>query len=126
MASVDPLYAQWLQSETLWATRQSAAGVARWGDGAIKSERQTGIATRADAEAEADRQLAFFARGPFAVDEHSLLGTDWGAFIGRIVTLDGDRLGYDAGVDVFVLEVEVDRAAGMSKVAVLAPLGALA
>ena len=122
MSSVDPLFAQWLQSTADHVIRTDAGIAARWGDTALTTERVTGIATRVAASDEADRQLGFFSRGPFAVDVHQLLGTDWAADIGRVITLSIDRLGYDAGVDVFVLEVEADRTTGISSVTVLCPL----
>ena len=122
MAAVDPIYAQWLQSEALWSVRTDAAAAARWGDRAVIAERATGIATAAAAQAEADRQLAFLGRGPFAVDVHQLVGVDWAQRLGLVVTLTGDELGYDEGIDVFVIEAEPDHATGLSTVAVLRPL----
>jgi hypothetical protein len=120
--SVDPLFAQWLQAEADFVVRTDAAAQALWGATALTTERVTSIATRAHASAEADRQLAFFARGPFAIDEHELPGTDWVRSLGQVVTLTIDQLGYSSGVDVLVLEVTVDRTTGMSSVTVLAPL----
>lgn len=122
MATVDPLFAQWLQAESDNVVRTDAAMAARWGATALTTERVTAIATAAAASAEADRQLAFLSRGPFAVDVHRLVGTDWAGELGRVVTLLIDDLGYAAGVDVFVFEVSIDRATGMSEVAVLRPL----
>lgn len=124
MTAVDPLFAQWLQNEADYALRHDDAQAARWGASAVTSERLTGIATKVAAEAEADRQLGFFARGPFAEDVHTLPGTDWLASLGRVVRLVGDRLGYDAGADVFVIGVDADRATGLSSVTVLRPLRA--
>lgn len=120
--AVDPLFAQWLQADADYLVRADAVAVARWGDTAVTSERITAIATKAAAEAEGDRQLAFFARGPFAIDVHELVGLDWLRERGRVVTMVNEALGYDGGVDVFVLEVEADRATGISAVTVLRPL----
>jgi hypothetical protein len=61
MTTVDPLYAQWLQSAALYTLREDADLVSRWGSTAQRAERITTIAQRADAEAEADRHLAFWA-----------------------------------------------------------------
>ncbi len=119
MSLVDPLFAQWLQDVALRVTRVSGSIDTRWGAGAIVSERITGIATVAAAQAEADRQLAFLANGPFAIDVHQLLGDGWSEALGQIVTLTVDQLGYDDGLDVFVIEAEVDRTKGISVVAVL-------
>jgi hypothetical protein len=126
MATVDPLFAQWLQGEADWVTRSHAGLSACWGEDAGRSERVTGIATRAAAEAEADRQLAFFARGPFAEDVHQLPGVDWSEQLGRVVRLHADQFGYANGADVFVIATEVNRATGISQVTVLVPLEALA
>lgn len=104
--------------------RELPVARARWGDSAIVSERITGIANQADAIVEADRQLAFLARGPFVIDVHQLVGTEWIAMLARVVRLTIAQLGYDLGVDVFVIEAEVDHARGLSTIAVLRPLGA--
>ncbi len=125
MAAVDPLFAQWLQSPSEKVVRADAAATARWGASAAASERLTGIATRAAAQIEADRQLAFFSRGPFAEDVHQLVGTDWEDELGRVVTLYGSGPGYEDGADVLVLGVQADRATGLSSVTVLLPLGGL-
>lgn len=123
MASpVEPLFAQWLQGEPLLAVGSSALMIDRWGDTAASSDRLTGLATRSGALAEAARQIAFLSRGPFAIDVHQLVGTDWHRALGCVVRLVIDQLGYDDGVDVFVIEAEPDRASGLSTVAVLRPL----
>lgn len=117
MSLVDPVFAQWLQSEGLWQVGEDAVLKARWGDKAQTTERMTTIAFKADAVAEAARQLAFLG-GPLVTDEHLLVGA-WAGYLGRVITLTIDRLGYDAGLDVFVIGVEDDRAAGTSRVTVL-------
>ena len=121
MATVDPLYAQWLQKQSDEVVRIDAAA-ARWGATAQSTERLTPIATRAAALAEADRELAFFSRGPFGIDVHQLAGTDWINAIGTVITLVGPDLGYDDGVDVFVIEAEPDPTTGISNVTVIRPL----
>lgn len=120
--AVDPLFAQWLQMAADYVVRQDATAFDRWGTSALSSERLTGIATRLSATFEGDRQLEFLSRGPFVQDVHQFIGTDWIAAIGTIVTIANDELGYEAGVDTFVLEVEVDRTVGISTVTVLRPL----
>lgn len=87
----------------------------------MTTERITAIAAKADAYSEADRQLAFFSRGPFATEVHSVVGTDWENSLGRVVTFFNERLGYAAGIDVMVIGIELDRASGMSDVTVLRP-----
>lgn len=119
--TVEPLFAQWLQAPGFWSTRIGSAA-ATWGESALTAERATGIAFKGDAEVESDRQLAFLARGPFVVEVHQLSGTDWTSRLGQVVTLTIDQLGYDQGLDVFVLEAEADHARGLSQVAVLRSL----
>lgn len=117
MAIVDPIFAQWLQAEGLWLLAEDGTLRTRWGTTALTTERMTTIATYSDAAAEATRQLAFL--GPLAViDEHLLVGA-WADYRGQVITLTVDRLGYDGGVDVFVLGAEDDRSSGTSRVTVL-------
>lgn len=119
MSTVDPLYAQWLMAEALWQTSSAEAVVARWGATAQTTTRTTTIATRADAAAEAARQLAFLGgSGPLVVDEHQLRGA-WGQYLGQIITLTINQLGYDAGLDVFVIGAQDDHATGLSTVTVV-------
>lgn len=117
MTTVDPVFAQWLMDQARWHVEEDAALKARWGETAELSDRVTTIATKADAETEAARQLAFLG-GPLVEDEHLLIG-EWGGYLGQVITLSIDKLGYDAGIDVFVISVEDDRSAGTSRVKVL-------
>lgn len=117
MASVDPIFAQWLQDDGLWQTNVDAALTARWGAKAVTAERMTALATQAGAGAELARRAAFFSV-PLAVDEHLLAGA-WSGFVGQIITITAAQLGYAAGADVFVVEVDDNRATGLSRVTVL-------
>lgn len=63
------------------------------------------------------RQLAFLG-GPLVEDEHLLSGT-WSDRLGQVITLTGDKLGYDAGIACFVIGVQDDRTTGISRVTVL-------
>lgn len=123
--AVDPLFAQWLQREADFVLSGDAAAVARWGSTAVSTSRVTAIATQAAALAQADREMAFLSRGPFGIDVHHVVGTDWTASIGTVVTLYIDKLGYGGGVDVFVTDAEVDRSIGVSTLTVLCPLRSL-
>ena len=119
MTLVDPVFAQWLLADSLWALATDDAGATRWGDSALTKERQTTIADKADAEAEAARQLAFMgAGGPMAIESHMLLGR-WEPVRGQVITITGDRLGYEDGIDVFLLGAEDALGAGTSRVTVL-------
>jgi len=117
MAQVDPVFAQWLQSDALWAVATDATLLGRWGDKALTTERSTTIALRADAIAEGQRQLTFLG-GPLAIEEHLLAGT-WADRLGQVVTLAGLDLGYDAGLQVFIIGVRDERATGLSTVTVI-------
>lgn len=117
MTAVDPLFAQWLQSDGLTTVREDAVLKARWGDTAQILQRQTTFAIRTDAEAEADRQLAFMGQ-PLVQDEHQVIGR-LAPYLGQVVTLTIARLGYDAGIDCFVIGAEDNLATGISKVTVL-------
>lgn len=119
MTAVDPLYAQWLMAEALFKVASDATMIARWGTTARTTERVTTLANEADATAEAARQIAFLGgNGPLAIEEHELVG-EWAGFLGRIITLTIDRLGYDAGLNVFVIGAQDNRAAGTSTVTVI-------
>lgn len=117
MTMVDPVYAQWLMADCLWTLAKDDVLDARWGESALTKERQTTIATKEDAEAEAARQLAFMG-GPLVIDSHLLLGR-WEPYRGQVITITGNKLGYEAGVDVFVLGAEDALASGTSRVTVL-------
>lgn len=119
-ATVDPIFAQWLQDEGLWALKEDAPAIVKWATGAITAERMTSIAFQADAEAEATRQLAFMG-GPLVIDVHTLRG-EWRKYRGQVITITGDKLGYDAGINVFVLAAADSLATGLSTVSVLRKL----
>ncbi len=117
MASVDPVFAQWLQEEGLWLASSDAVLVARWGSKAVTAERMTSLATLAGATAEQGRRAAFFGV-PLALEEHLLTG-QWVGFVGQVISISGPQLGYGAGVDVFVTGADDNRATGLSRVTVL-------
>lgn len=119
MASVDPLFAQWLMAEARQHVETDAVLLARWGVTAITTARTTTIATQADAQAEAQRQIAFLGGdGPLVIEEHELPG-QWQPYQGQVITLTIDRLGYDDGLDVFLLGAQDNRATGLSTLTVI-------
>ena len=117
MASVDPIIAQWLQSDTLWTLAEDAALAARWGTTALSADRKTTLSDSNDAVAEGARVLAFRGQ-PLAIDTAELPGAFVEA-IGTVITIEHNELGYDAGVDVFVIAAEDDHATRLSQVTVL-------
>lgn len=119
MSSVDPLYAQWLMDDALWQVSTDATLSARWGTDAQTTERTTTIANKADAAAEATRQIAFLSGGgPLVADEHQFVGA-WAGSLGCLITITGDKLGYDAGVIALVIGAEDNLATNTSTVTVL-------
>mgnify|MGYP000612783660 CR=1 FL=1 len=117
MAKVDPLVAQWLQSESLWSVSDNALTRDQWGDTALTAERATGLAAAADAAAEGMRVLAF--RGFPIVEEVAELPGSFIDTIGTVITIEHDELGYQNGCDVFVIAAEDDRASNQSRVTFL-------
>jgi hypothetical protein len=97
--------------------RRDAAGAL--GRDAQTSERVTTIATRADAEAEAARQIAFLGGGgPLVIEEHELPGA-WRQYLGQVINLTIDRLGYDTGLNVFLIGAQDNGANGTSTLTVI-------
>jgi len=98
-------FASYLKSDALFATAQDATIAGRWGADAIDTKLVSAIASAADANSEAVRQLTFLS-GPLVADEHIVPGRRHD-LIGRRVrmrTYDPQPLGYDdAGVIVFVI-----------------------
>lgn len=118
MSTADPLFAQWLMSASLQHVEADATLIDRWGATAVATSRVTTIATKADAEAEAQRQIDFLGgTGPIVIEEHQLAGV-WAPYQGQVITLAIDRLGYDDGLDVFLLGAQDNRATGLSTLTV--------
>lgn len=117
MTGIDPVFAQWLQGDGLWQVSVDAALHARWGVTAQTSERMTTIASKAEAEAEAARQIGFLG-GPLFID-HATVPGEWSAYIGLVITVTIDKLGYDAGEDVFLIGAQDNRAAGTAEITII-------
>ncbi len=117
MASVDPLFAQWLQSAQLSVVQEDAGVRARWGDTALTVERATTIADKDDANDQADRIAAF--RGEPMVEDVAELPGAFESSIGEVITVEHPDLGYENGVDVFVTGANDNRASGTSRVTFL-------
>lgn len=102
MALVDPGYASWLKTTARFAGAVVAGAEATWGTRAVDTSVTSALALKADAQAEATAQAAFLA-GPLARDKILVTGLRHD-LIGRLVTIIGDRLGYEgAGAVVLVL-----------------------
>lgn len=101
---VDAAQVQWLKDGAKFEVSTDAGIVAAWGADASETEIVSPLALVADATPEAARQEAFL-KGPLVVDRHIVPGLK-AHLTGRPVTLTIARLGYDAGLDVFVLGAE--------------------
>ena len=101
MATVDPGYGAYLKAPARYVTAAIAGAAAAWGDKATKTTIITPIANKADAQTEANRQAQFLA-GPIARDRHVVKGLRRD-LIGKLITLNGDRAGYENGSLAFVI-----------------------
>lgn len=101
MATVDGGYGAWLKADARTAGATVFGAQAIWGDDALDSRVVSPLAFQADAQAEATAQAQFLA-GPLARDRIVVPGLRCD-LIGRLVTIFGDRLGYESGADVFVI-----------------------
>lgn len=99
--SVDAEFAAWLRSTSLVAVTSSAALEAAWGELAATSESVSALAAKADAEAEASRQLDLFGV-PMVVEVLQVHGLRIDLFA-KPITLMAPRAGYAAGATVFVI-----------------------
>jgi len=99
--NVDPEFAVWLRSACLIAVSSSAELESAWGDLAAISESVSALTGKADAEAEASRQLDLFGV-PMVVEVLQVDGLRIDLFA-RPVTLTASRAGYAAGATVFVI-----------------------
>jgi len=94
-ATVDPGYGAYLKAPARYVSATIAGATAAWGDKALASTILSPIALKADAQTEANRQAQFLA-GPFARDRHVIIGLR-SDLVGKLITLRGDRLGYEGG-----------------------------
>jgi hypothetical protein len=100
----DATFVDWLKNRARFAEDFDSAVDSKWSERARGSEIVSCIAIKADAEAEANRQLSFLA-GPLVVDRHRIKGRR-DDLLGEPVTLGIDKLGYAAGEACFVIGVE--------------------
>ena len=112
-----PTYGEWLQDQALYVNAEDGVIAAAWGDEAPKGERISPLANRADAVLEAARQLTFMGQA-FAKERHVIPGR-FQPYIGQVINITCDMLGYQGGLDVLVLGAADNLATGMSSVTVL-------
>ncbi|HEX8224463.1 MAG TPA: hypothetical protein VF605_11665 [Allosphingosinicella sp.] len=118
--TVDLEFARWLKEGVKFASADDAGVAAKFGALGRSTEIQSPLALLAGATAEAARQVAFLA-GPLVVDTHLVDGLR-ADLLGQPVTIQADRLGYDAGVVVFVIGVEELAAVDQTTLTVLRKL----
>jgi len=102
--AVETDFRAWLQSACLFAEISSNDLATAWGDLAAIGESQSALATKADAETEATRQVALFG-APMVVEVLQVDGLRIDLFA-KPVTLTAPRAGYAGGATVFVIGVK--------------------
>lgn len=98
----DSAVVEWLKKGALFAPATDAALGAAWGTDALETEIVSCLALSGATATEAGRQQAFLG-GPLVIERHNVPGLHQ-ALIGRPVTITIARLGYDAGLTVFVID----------------------
>ncbi|MGE4321761.1 MAG: hypothetical protein AB7E60_01875 [Sphingobium sp.] len=105
--NVDAEFGAWLRSACLIAVSSSSALEAAWGDLAAVGDLVSPLANKADAQAEAARQITLFGV-PMVIEILQVAGLRVD-LVGRPVTLTASRAGYAGSLTVFVLGArEVD------------------
>lgn len=102
--AVQSAYGAWLKSDALYSTSVVAGAAASWGNKAVTTTVISPLVSKADADAECARQAAFLS-GVRAQDTAVVKGQRRD-LIGKAITLNGDRLGYEAGAIVFVIAAD--------------------
>jgi len=105
--TVDAGIVDWLRTGAFYVTSIDNTFAAAWGTSAVETEIMSPLALAADAATEADRQQIFL-EGPLVVEVHDVPGLR-ADLLARAVTLTCAQLGYDAGVNVFVIGIEEQR-----------------
>ena len=100
MGVVTPGYGAYLKAAARFASA-TIAGAGMWGDQGQTSSVISPLANQADAQAEAVRQAQFLA-GPLVVDNAVVPGRR-ADLVGTSIYLQGDRYGYEAAPEVFVI-----------------------
>lgn len=117
MATVEPGYGAYLKGPARYVTTNIAGASDRWGDRALTATMMTPLVNKADAQAMATYQAQFMA-GPLARDTILVAGL-LAEYEGCVMTIFGDRLGYENGADVFILGVREAEKGGTSTLTVL-------
>lgn len=111
--------AAWLKADALYAKATGSAAAA-FGDTSEDSTVITPLALAADGQAEANRQ-AILLRGPMTTDAVTVKGYR-SDLIGKTITINGDRLGYEAGAVAFVIATQENDGRGTTTLTVVRSL----
>ena len=117
---IDAATSEWLKKGALFETGADAAIAAAWGATAVEAEMVSALATQAGATAEAARQIAFW-KGPLAVEVHDVPGLR-SDLLFKVITVTINQLGYNAGLNVFVIFYEEQELVRRTRLTVLRPL----
>lgn len=115
MAAVDYATGVYLKSPAKF-TKATSGSAGLWGDRAVDSEIISPLATKAAADTEAARQIAFLA-GP-NVDDMVVVKGQRKDLMGKVITAKGNFLDYDAGVACLVIGYN-ENEAGYTELSVL-------
>lgn len=99
--NVEADFRAWLQSACMVAVASSSTLETAWGELAAAAESVSAFAEKADAQAEAQREIDLFG-APMVVEVLQVDGLHIDLFA-KPVTLKASRAGYTAGATVFVL-----------------------
>lgn len=102
--TVDAGIVGWLKEGALFAAATDSSVGTTWGDDALETKIMSPLALAAAAATEAALQQQFL-KGPNAIETHNVPGLR-SDLLGKPVTITCDRLGYDAGLTVFVIGYE--------------------
>lgn len=102
--SVEADFRAWLQTSSLMAIANSGELEAAWGELAAVNEVVSALALKADADAEATRQIDLFG-APMVIEVLQVAGLRVDLFA-KPVMLTAPRAGYASGANVFVIGVK--------------------
>lgn len=116
MPIVASTLAEWLRSPELVELVENSGILAAWGDLAADSEGSSPLALRADAAAEAARQLAFLGL-PLAEEAIEVIG-EQSALVGEALRISAGVPEYASAPQVFVIAAD-EREGGVTLLTVL-------
>jgi hypothetical protein len=103
--AVDAETIVWLKEGVLWSPTTDAGVASAFGNDALETDIVSCLALASDAAVESARQQGFL-EGPLAVEVLTGIKGQRADLIGRPVTITCDRLGYNSGLTVFVIDVQ--------------------